>query len=59
MQYLVSFKVMHHLGEEGSAGCFTVIVFLVSCDGKCFVALPTVPCVGLQSVIVVFSGHTH
>ena len=32
MQYLVSFLVLHYLAEEERAGCFTFIVFLMSCD---------------------------
>ena len=37
------------------------IVFLVSCDCKCSVALPQarVPRVGLRCVIVFIPGHTH
>ena len=38
MQYLVSF----HLDVEKRAGYFTLIVFLVSCDCWCSVALPHV-----------------
>ena len=30
----------NHLDEEERAGCITLIVFLMSCDCKCSVALP-------------------
>ena len=30
----------HHLDGEVKAGCFTLIVFLMSCDCYCSVALP-------------------
>ena len=34
MQYLMSFLVFFHHMEE-RAGCFTLIVFLLSCSGTC------------------------
>ena len=40
LQYLVSFLVCNHLDGKESTSCFTLIVFLVSCDCKCSVALP-------------------
>ena len=30
----------NHLDGEEEAGCFTLTVFLVSCNSQCFVALP-------------------
>ena len=43
--------------ERERAGCFSLFVFLVSCD---FMQLfLTVPWVGLQCVIVVFSDHAY
>ena len=49
----------NHPDGEYRADCFTLIVFLVSCDGWCPVALPQCACVCLQCDIVVFPGHTH
>ena len=40
VQCFVSFKVLNHLDGEERAGCFTLFVFLVSCDCYCSVALP-------------------
>ena len=40
IQYFVSFWFSHHLDGEERAGCLALIVFLVSCDSQCFVALP-------------------
>ena len=34
------FVFCNHLDGEEKAGCFTLSVFLVSCDSKCSVALP-------------------
>ena len=55
----VSFLFCNHLDRADSDDCFTFLVFLVSCD--CFVVFLflIVPWVGLQCVIVVFSGHIH
>ena len=33
------FCFCNHINEEERAGCFTLIIFLVSCDCYCFVAL--------------------
>ena len=33
------FKFCYHIDEEERAGCFIEIVFLMSCDCKCFVTL--------------------
>ena len=41
------------------AGCLTSIVFLVSCDCYCSVALPHGAVTGLQCVIVILPNHTH
>ena len=30
----------NHLDGEERAGCFTLTVFLMSCDGRCSVGLP-------------------
>ena len=38
MHYLVSF-FYNHLDEEEGAGCFALIVFLMSCVCKCSVVL--------------------
>ena len=40
MQYFVSVYFCNHLDGEERAGCFTLTVFLMSCDSKCSVALP-------------------
>ena len=32
MHYIVSFLVLNHHDKEEKAGCFTLIVFLLSCD---------------------------
>ena len=55
MHYLVFFLVLHHPDKEERAGCFALIVFLMSCscDCWCFLALPRGAVVGLQCVIVV------
>ena len=50
--YIVSILVW-----EERAGCFALLVFLVSHD--CCVALPRVTQVCLQFVNVVFANHTH
>ena len=50
------FKFCNHLDEEDRAGCFTVIVFLMSCLLWLFLMVPLVG--GLQCVIVVFPDHT-
>ena len=44
---------------EEIAGCLVFIVLQMYCYYKCSVAFLTVPWVGLQCVIVVFSDHTH
>ena len=38
-QYLVPISFFIHLDGEERIVCFTLIVFLMSCDGKCSVAL--------------------
>ena len=43
--------VVHNLDGEERAGCFTLFIFLVSCECYCSVALSD----GLQCVIVVFA----
>ena len=42
IQYFVSVKFCNYLGgkERERAGCFTLIVFLMSCDGQWSVAFP-------------------
>ena len=54
MQYFVSFLVLQSSCWEREAGCFTLIVLLLS-FGCYFLA---VGC-GLQRVIVAVPGHTH
>ena len=39
-QYVVPFWFYNHLDGEERAGCFTLIVFLMSCVCLCSVALP-------------------
>ena len=56
---LCPFEFCNHLEEEESAGCFAFVVLRMSCYCKCSVTLLTVPWVGLQCVIMVFSDHTH
>ena len=51
MQYLVSILLCNHYAREERAGCFILIVYLLSCECK----LPH-GVAGLQYVIVVFSG---
>ena len=40
-------------------GCFALIIFLMSCYCKCYVALSHGATDCLKFVIVVFSDHTH
>ena len=40
MHNYMCFLVPNRHGEEERAGCFAIFVFLMSCDCKCFVALP-------------------
>ena len=54
---LCPFQFCNHLNREERAGCFALFVFLMSHD--CCVALPQMPWVCLQFVIVVFPDHTH
>ena len=56
-QHLMSSFVCNHLAEEEAAGCFTLIVFLLSCDYYCCALFPR----GAMgwSVIVAFPGNTH
>ena len=56
---LCQFYLCNHLDQEERAGCFAFIVLWMSCYRKCSVALPQVPWVGLQCVIMVFPDHTH
>ena len=56
---LCSFYFCLHLDEEENDSCFALIVFLMSCDCKCSVALPP-DAVGLSVVVsVVFPVYTH
>ena len=41
------------------AGCFTLIVFLMSWDCQCSVAFRRDAVVGLQCVILIVHGHSH
>ena len=45
MQYFVSFPALYHLNDEEKVGCFTLIVFLISCDYKCYVFPQGVVCI--------------
>ena len=45
--------------EEGAGSCFTLIVFLLSCGSKYYVALRRGTWLGLQRAIVVFLDHTY
>ena len=58
VRFFMSILVLQlYLDGEERVGCFAYFVFLVSRD--CCVALPPVPWVCLQFVIVVFPDHTH
>ena len=39
LQYLVAFVFFNHPAGEERAGCYTLIVFLLSCDCQCSVSL--------------------
>ena len=52
---LSSFAII--LGEK-TAYCFTLTVFLMSCDWQCSVVLPHGAVVGLRCVTVLCPGHT-
>ena len=54
-----SFKCCNHLDGEERAGCSNLIVFLISRDCKCSVALPHGAMGWSTCVIVVFPDHTH
>ena len=56
---LCAFLFCNYLDEEERAGCFACLVVWISCYCKCPWLFPTLPCVGLQFVIVVLSDHTH
>ena len=56
---LCRFYFCHHLDGEKRAGCFTLIVFLMSENVIVLLLFLTVPWVGLQCVIEVFLDHTH
>ena len=52
----------HHLevnGREERSGCFTLFVFLVSCDCYCFWLFFMTVRVAMQRVIVVIPDHIH
>ena len=51
MQYFVSFPVLYHLNDEEKVGCFTLFVFLISCDYKCCVFPLGVVCIVCDSGI--------
>ena len=42
VHYFCPLWFCNHLDEEGRGGCFAFIVFLMSCECKCYVALPHV-----------------
>ena len=57
----MAFHFCNHLADEEIAGCFTLIVFLLALlivFGALCLFL-TVSWVGMQCVIVAFSGHTY
>ena len=56
---LCPFQFCNHLYEKQKACCFAFIFFWMSCCCKCPLALPHVPWVGLQFLIVIFSDHTN
>ena len=58
IQYFMFFNFCNHLDGEERAGCFTLIVFLMSCDCKCSAALPH-GTMGWSEVCVVFHDQTH
>ena len=56
---LFSFYFCKHLDQEENDSCFALIVFLMSCDCKCSVALPH-DAVDLSAVVsVIFPVYTH
>ena len=56
MQYLLSIRVLQPFAREKRAYCFILIVLLLSCDCSVPCLFLRVSLVGLQHVIVVFSG---
>ena len=40
IHYILSIWFCNHIDGEESADCFTLTVFLMSCDSQCSVALP-------------------
>ena len=50
----VLFYFRNHLVEDKGAGCFTSLVFLLSCGCSCSLSLFVVPWTGLWYVIVTF-----
>ena len=52
MQYFLSFLVFCHLAGDEGVGCFTFVVFLVSC--RCIVL-----CQGRNYVYAIRYFHTH
>ena len=59
MPYFISILVLQSSDKKDRAGCFAFIVLWMSCFSNVLWLFLTVPCVGLQSVIVVFPDHTH
>ena len=59
-KYVTVTYVGHPVDEEKRAGCFTLLVFLMSCDCVSVLWLfLMVPLVGLKCVNVVFPGYAH
>ena len=56
---LVVHLVLQSSAGEERAGCFTLIIFLLSFVSKFSCLFLVVPWVGLQCVIVAFPPHTH
>ena len=55
----MTFHFCNHLAEEEIAGLFTLIVFLLLSVFGALCLFLTAAWVGLQCVIVAFSGHTY
>ena len=65
MTYLIDYFERHKklsstaVRSKAAAGCFTLIVFLIFVTVNVLWLFLTVPRIGLQYVIVVFTDHTH
>ena len=67
MHYLVSFLILQSFDEEGRPSCFALIVFLMSIDCNCSVAIPhgatgwsaVCECGIFQIILTYFLGGPH